>query len=240
MNYLKTSLLLASLSFITFSCQKDQYGAIKGKGDITNENKAITGFDAIYLSCSADVSYTQDSSYSVQVFAQPNILKVLKLEVKDKELCIDFSKMVWENKGVKIVVHSPEMRSMRISGSGNIITTESIHTNQMYTHISGSGNIKIPCLYATSAEAKISGSGNIEFLCGQVNSTNYSISGSGNINTEFMTTTSNSSKISGSGDIRLNAIEFMSVTISGSGNLYYRGTPAVDVDVSGSGKVRKI
>jgi hypothetical protein len=240
MNYLKTSLFIASLSIIAFSCDKEKYGAIRGKGDITTEDRGVTGFDAIHLKCSAEVSYTQDSSFSVQVFAQPNIMKVIDLDVIDKELIINYTKSIWNEKGVKIVVHSPQMRSMKISGSGDIISTGAVTSNQMYTHISGSGNIKIPTLNAASVEAKISGSGNIELLSGKTANSNYSISGSGNINSEFMKTTNNSSKISGSGDIRVNASEYMSISISGSGDVHYSGSPAMDIDISGSGKIRKI
>lgn len=240
MKFLKTNILFATVSLFVFACQKDDYGAVRGKGDIITENRALTGFDAIHLKNSADVSFTQDSVYKVEVFAQDNVINVLKLEVIDKELMIDYSKLVISCKQVKVVVHSPRIRSLKISGSGNITGTGTIKTDQLLTHISGSGNIRIPCLIADAAEAKINGSGDTEFLSGETNSASYSISGSGDIRSESMKTSINVSKISGSGDIRLHATERLTVSISGSGDIHYRGTPGMDVDIKGSGKIRKI
>jgi hypothetical protein len=239
MNHLK-KICLPALLLIFISCQKEQYLAVKGKGDIASEKQSLNGFDAIRLSCSAELEYTQDSLYLVEVSAQPNILKVIKMEVVEKELRIDFTKSVLEHKGVKITVHSPQMRSLSVSGSGNITATGNISSVNMNMNVSGSGNLSLPGLTAETLTAWISGSGNAEVMSGEINSSNYSISGSGNINTEFMKAAHNTSKVSGSGNVRLNVSTDLKVSISGSGDLYYRGSPAMDVDISGSGKIHKI
>lgn len=225
------------VSIILSSCYTRTTWGVKGKGENINEKRGLSGFNKISLSVDADVYYTQDSVYSVEVIGQSNILKVLRIEVADKKLKIEYMRHVWDHHKVKIYVHSPNMVGMYISGSGDIKSETTIKTIEMETNISGSGNIFIPSLKADELSCKISGSGNISVDAGEVRNEKFSISGSGNINTEYLYSKSNKSTISGSGDIFTNVSEDLDVTISGSGDVRYRGRPTVNVKTSGSGRL---
>jgi len=237
MKSFKFILAVSIISIFIQSCRKGILWGITGKGSNITEVRAASGYNSIQLSIDADVSYTQDSVYYLEISAQPNIMKVLATEVNGSELKIDFKRNVWKHHTVKITVHSPNMNKLGISGSGDIAVSNAIKTSDMSLSISGSGDISIPSLIAETLTAKISGSGNITVSDGKINSEELSISGSGNIKTDNAVCNNNTSKISGSGDISLYATENLNISISGSGDIRYRGQPAVSSKISGSGSL---
>lgn len=240
MKTIKTVLSLLVLTLMLCSCHKREYWAVRGKGDVVTETRNVAGFSAIRLNCDADVEYTQDSVFRVEVTGQPNVLEVLDIKVVGKELKIDYNRDVWSHKNVKMVVHSPQITAMTISGSGHIRSDGIVNSDHLDLNISGSGNITLWQVDGQNLSATISGSGNTEILGGKVANTTFQVSGSGNINAEYLESQRNTSRISGSGNITVNASEEINVTISGSGDLRYRGTASVNATVSGSGKIRKI
>ncbi len=240
MKTLKFALLITAITFLTQSCYKRESWGVKGKGDVVSETRDLGGFSRINLSCSAEVTYTQDSLYSVQVSAQSNILKMLKIEVINDELVIDLEGNVWDHKPIKMIVHSPRMKGMTVSGSGNITSESQIKTEDLALKVSGSGNIILFTLNATGIDAKVSGSGNVQVNSGKVTNSVYGVSGSGNIQSDYLQSNTNTTNVSGSGNISLYVTESLNVTISGSGNVSYRGTPIVNANVSGSGKLTHI
>ncbi len=240
MKTIKLIIFVTFIGVLTQSCHKREFWGIRGKGESITETRNIKGFSAISLSGSPDVTYTQDSVYKVEVTGQENILDLLVTEVEGSELKIYFRKNIWEHRSVKLVIHSPQMNGMKVSGSGNIRSSKGINTGSMNLRVSGSGNISLPSLVASGLDVTISGSGNTDVLGGKVNTAHFVVSGSGNINAEHIESVGCTAKVSGSGNIRLHATETLNVTISGSGDVRYKGSPAIDVNISGSGKLRRI
>jgi len=219
------------------SCKKTIFNSIVGKGGTVTETRQVTDFNKILLSIDANVIYTQDANYYVEISGQENVLDVLTTEVSAGELKIDFSKWVRKHSNITIIIHSPDMRGLDISGSGNIECNGSITTSNMDINISGSGNVVLNALNTDELEAKISGSGNIEITGGTVDNQHTTISGSGDIRMEDMATNNAFCKISGSGSISVWVLEQLDATISGSGDIRYKGTPIVNTHISGSGNV---
>ncbi|WP_317896761.1 head GIN domain-containing protein [Aurantibacillus circumpalustris] len=240
---MKTLKLISSLVILSIffqSCQKGGPWGIMGKGDNITETKDIGEFDRVHLSIDADVFYTQDSVYKVEVSAQSNILAVLSTEVKSGVLTFDFKRNVWDHEKIKITVHSPRINEINISGSGNVTTQNAITTNDLELSISGSGSVYIASLNAVSLKADISGSGDVTIYSGSLISQNLSLSGFGKIDAENIMAKICTADISGSGDITVNVSDNLNATISGSGNISYKGNPTLEVDISGSGKLVKI
>lgn len=238
-NILALSVLFSSLITLQ-SCEKKNIIGITGKGGNKTETRAVSGFDRISLSTDADVNYTQDSIYFVEVTGQGNILAVLETRNEDGSLVIDFRKNVWKHNKLTITVHSPSIYGISISGSGDIHAQNSITTSNLKLQISGSGNISLPSLTASSLEAKVSGSGDIAINGGTVTSQNLSISGSGNMSLEGLSSSTCTCKISGSGDMIVYVNEDLDVSISGSGDVKYRGYPRINSNISGSGKLTRL
>jgi len=222
------------------SCNKGKIWGIRGKGSNVNETRHAGSFTGIDMRCDVDVELIRDSTFSIEINGQANILKVLDTKVENGNLVIEYSKRVWRHNKVKIIVHTANVQLLHLSGSGNINTTSNYTTTALDLKISGSGNISTAQFNVQTLTAHISGSGNINIASGTIQSEKLSISGSGNINSEYAVAASASTKISGSGNITLNVTENLNVEIPGSGDVRYRGNPIVNSNISGSGRVTHI
>ncbi len=232
----KLSLLILSAAMIAgfASCKK-----VAGEGPLTTENRPVGNFTALASALSADVFYTQDPVYKVEITAQQNILDIIETQIVNNELTIKFRNdvRVKNHEHITVNVSSPTIDGLRISGSGSIVATDSIYSGDMNLTLSGSGNIRLNKLTGTALDANISGSGNISVLNGSVNSGKLKISGSGNIDVMNVPASSATTATSGSGEIRVNVSQSLDVIISGSGSVFYKGNPVVNTHISGSGKV---
>lgn len=237
MQIIKLIIIVSIISIFSQSCRKGGPWGIRGKGSNVTETRDLKDFDRIQLSIDADVYYTQDSVYKVEISAQSNILTVLKVEVSGSELKLDFKRNVWDHNKIKITVHSPNLKGLSISGSGDINVQNSVNTSDLELNISGSGNIYLPFLNSQNVSARISGTGDIKIAGGGTKTETLTVSGSGNIDAKDFVAENCTAKISGLGDISVHATEILNVTISGTGDVSYRGKPSVSSDISGLGKL---
>lgn len=222
------------------ACNKGRIWGIHGKGSNISETRNAGVFIGVDLRCDADVELVRDSTFSIELTGQENILKVLDTKVDNGNLIIDYRKRVWRHNKIKMIVHVGNLQSIFISGSGNITIQNEINANMLDIKISGSGNVNTNTLNIHTVTVHISGSGNIKIPGGAIQSGKFSISGSGNIDAEYAISSAMDANISGSGNITVNVNENLNATISGSGDIKYRGTPVVTVNVSGSGRVTHI
>ncbi|MEO6302516.1 MAG: DUF2807 domain-containing protein, partial [Bacteroidia bacterium] len=142
-------------------CRKGNVWGITGKGNNVTETRDANGYDKIELKTDADVLYAQDSTYYIEVNGQKNILDVLDTKIDGSTLIIDLRKNVWKHHKITVIVHSPQINSLSISGSGDIKVQNNLNTTNMNLNISGSGNISVPSLVAQTFDGHISGSGNV-------------------------------------------------------------------------------
>ena len=232
----KLSIVLVAMAIIASftSCKK-----VTGEGPLITENRAIGNFNSVASAISADVYYKQDPAFKVEITAQQNILNILETNIVNNELVIKFKNNVRVKTHETIIVNvtSPTIDGLRISGSGNLVASDSIATAGLNLTLSGSGNISVSKLLATTLHANISGSGNVTISNGAVKTEKFRISGSGNIDAPDVAAEDVTTTTSGSGEMQVNASKTLTVTISGSGSVFYTGNPVIDTHISGSGKV---
>ena len=241
MKHLKIITTTLFLSVICLSsCKKGPIWGIKGKG--SNETRVInvSGFSKIDLSIDASVSYIQDSIYRVEVIAQPNIQDIIKINLEGDRLIIKSDKNIRPRTHIEVVVHSPDMYGLYISGSGNIIAGNQISTSSLEVNVSGSGDISIASIITQRLNAEISGSGNIKVSGGTTAYESFSVSGSGNVNAIGIQADKSIVDVSGSGDMNIWVLQNLSADISGSGDIKYKGQPVINSQISGSGKLAHI
>lgn len=217
------------------SCRK-----VSGTGPVVSETRNISGFSEIKSEFSGDVYITPGSAYHVRIEAQQNIIDVIETTLNDGILTlrVKHHTVIKPDYRVKVYITSPDITGVRLTGSGNMVLQEPLSTNHLYVKLSGSGNIDISKLTASSLDANISGSGTINVFDGSVTNEYVDISGSGSVDCSNLRATFGDVDIAGSGDAKVYVTSNLKVRISGSGSVYYRGTPAIDVSITGSGKLR--
>jgi len=237
MKSLLSSLLIASLILSGSGCISNGPFGIRGEGPVVDRKLDLSTIKGITLPTSAKVYLTQGSEQEVRVTGQENILDLLNRDVESEIWRIDFKRPVWQTEPLKVYITLENLRSLKISGSGDVETV-SRFTNQkdLEIRISGSGKVNLD-MDARDIEANISGSGDL-YLAGSANELDFGISGSGNINAFDLSARKANARISGSGGIELNAEDRLDAHISGSGSIFYKGDPKIDTSITGSGSVR--
>ena len=235
---LKFAVLLLAALFTFSSCKKEI-----GRGPVITEERLHTNFDELSVNILGKVTYRQGTDYRVVVRAQQNILDIIQTNVMAGQLIVKFQsgKQVGASEEIEVEITSPQLTWVMLAGSADLELASPIAGSFLELVVSGSGNIHAQELnLSEELVSHITGSGNINVDAGATPSARYKVTGSGNIKADALTAVNVNAEISGSGNIRLLASQTLQAKISGSGSIYYRGTPQINSQVSGSGSVRAL
>jgi len=229
-------IIFIGLAFL-FSCSDSFWNCIDGNGSTASVRRVVGNFSNLSSFGDFVVDVSFDSTTSVVVEADENLLSYIETYIQGNTLIIETNDNRCLQSREQIFVHvvTPSVYELKMSGSG-VIYCNNADEDEMKYILSGSGKIQSSGLSAGSIDARISGSGEI-MLSGTAINTNFSISGSGDIKSINLEQNNCIATISGSGNIYAFINNYLTVLISGSGNIVYKGDPDIDVNISGSGKV---
>jgi Putative auto-transporter adhesin, head GIN domain len=237
--------LLAIFSFLLFGIAVSGYSqhTIEGDGSNVTVTRAISSFEHLHNSISAQVTVMKGDKYEVKIEGEHNVVEALLTEVRDGELDIHFPAFtnIRSTHSLRIVVTTPgTLSEVSNSGSGGIRTESVFKTGEMRVHNSGSGSIALG-LEADHLDMSMSGSGNIE-VKGTAKEVECNISGSGSVRASDLAVKQHSEiHVSGSGSCNISTDGVIDGRISGSGGINYGGNPSeVNVTHSGSGRAHKV
>lgn len=248
----------ATLVLLLSSCNGDGLGCVRGSGITVTEARSLNNFSQIDVQCDAIVNICEDSAYSFVAEGQSNILENLITHVSGGKLIIRNRRCVRGNSKLIITIHAPSVAdidlagsanitlhkkanlklstsSFKISGSGNIEVVGTVETSNLYTKITGSGDLYLTTT-AVWANTTITGSGKVE-MRGTCTTHEIYITGSGKIHSFDLVTDDTYVNISGSGLAELWAEKTLDADITGSGKVHYKGWPKINMRISGSGSI---
>ena len=188
----------------------------------------LDSFDAISISNSADVEFTQGPQ-SVSVSGPQELIDKLEVTVEKGSLNIQNKKGKsgnWSgNKNLVFKVSAPNLKALAISGSGDFVFASGLKADAFSMTVSGSGDVETKGdLMFGNLSIVISGSGDIS-LRGSSDKSSIVISGSGDLEAEALKCKTVNIVNSGSADIEIYASEKVSVVNSGSGDVEIEGNP---------------
>jgi hypothetical protein len=233
-NYLSLLCILAPLALLN-SCD-----CIEGNGKVITKSTQVNNFSAIELKTDANVELVNDSSSTVYINGESNIIDIYKVEVSGNTLRISSDECTRSHEPIKlkIPVGGKMLEELKLSGSGMISSNGIMKSGKMDVILNGSGdfNIKVD---AEEVNGKLNGSGKIT-LEGAAQHCNMTINGSGDVDATGMPAVDVKADINGSGNCKVNATTNLKATIRGSGDIYYKGSAAVSSSVMGSGNIQKM
>src|ERR1700730_10817374 len=197
--------LLISCSVISGACIFD---SVAGSGKITTEPKTVSGFSAVSLSGSGQVTIEQTGMDSLTVTTDDNLLPYIKTDVKGDTLELGLNDSMTQlrpTQGIVFRLTAKSLEGLDISGSGKA-DAKGLDPDHLRIKISGSGEV--------SAQ-------------GTANDLDLRISGSGGYRGEDMRSRRATIDISGSGGAVIAASETLKADVSGSGSIEYLGDPQV-------------
>ena len=236
----KSIIILASAAALLMfpSCRK-----VTGEGPVQSELRTITDFSGVASGIGGRVNYRIAPEFKVELIAQRNILDVLETSKVDGHLLIKARNgvQIRSNEDIVVNIGAPTAAYLHLSGSGSLMVTGDIVSQNVDMGISGSGDIfAAKITVANKIDATISGSGNIHIKEGSAGEEAIRISGSGKVRMDSVYAKKAVVNVSGSGSMYLNLSQTLDASISGSGSVFYLGSALVNIHVSGSGKVIRL
>lgn len=259
MKYTIKKLMLPALAgLITLSsCDRGGLGCIRPNGPEITEARTVSDFSNVEVQSSATVYIIEDSAYSFTATGPQNLVENLIVSIRGNQLLVKDRRCVRGSSRLVINIHAPQIGDInlagsaniylnkkaaspktvrfKVSGSGNIITSGKVKTDDLFLSITGSGDIDLET-EAVSTHIGITGSGRV-YARGSSANCDVDITGSGKSMCADLVVADQYAHISGSGDVWTRADRNLDVDISGSGTVHYYGWPRITSRISGSGKV---
>ncbi len=234
-------LVLACLSFEPVSAL---YPIKISLSKFKKEDREVRDFNGVAAGGPINVVITLGNTESLRFEGDADAIATLITEVKGNVLIIrpQNSWTSWarkyENKKITAYISAKTIKSLTMSGNGQMSVKGTVQGSALASTLSGSGSISAN-VDVDNFAGTISGSGNLN-ISGKADKAVVTISGSGSLTKKGLSVGSMSSVISGSGSVYINAEDHIRAVVSGSGSINYTGNATVEQRISGSGRVRKI
>ena len=213
---------------------------VVGSGHVISEKRAVSGFSAVDLRGSGDVTIIQGDTEGLVIDAEDNLLPLIESTVgQDGTLHLGFREHQGSIESKKDVVYKLAVKNVErltVKGSGSIRAASLTSGGAFLVKLPGSGEITVDHLKAPAVNATIDGSGTVK-LGGETHNEGVEINGSGNYETKNLRSDEAEIGINGSGEAHVNVTGSLKASINGSGEVSYRGHPNVTKQINGSGEV---
>lgn len=232
-------LLIPSVIFV--SCRGVFGKRITGDGNIKTENRTTASFKNVDVSGAIDLYVRQDSTRSVKIEADANLLSYIETLNEGNKLVIKTRNgfNLRPTNDIKVYVASPEFEKLEASGACDVFTeNQLVSSNAIDLELSGSCDAKLD-LKTPKISADLSGACNLE-IKGETR--DFDAEGSGSTSFKCFNLLAENVKvdISGAGDGEVYASEKLSVSVSGAADVKYKGKASVTQKVTGAGSVKKV
>ncbi|SDP78893.1 Putative auto-transporter adhesin, head GIN domain [Mucilaginibacter sp. OK268] len=236
----KTGLVIAiiacaSLSIIS-SCK---LVCVHGSGKIITEQRKATDFSRIDISGAYKIHLKQDSSLSISVTGDDNLLKYVSTSVNGGKLVIKTTKTICLDDSLVVNIGIRKLEELKSSGAVEVSSTGKITTGDLNIHLSGATKVNLDL---NAANVNSHGSGVSELnLTGQAATHQVEFSGVGKINAFDFVVGEYTINSSGASHCKINVLKTLNVHSSGASEIRYKGSPTtVNNDKSGASSIEKV
>ncbi|HEY8782672.1 MAG TPA: head GIN domain-containing protein [Mucilaginibacter sp.] len=212
---------------------------VHGSGHVVSEERKVGDFSRISISGGYKVILKQDSSMSLKITGDDNLLKYIKTEADGDRLRIYNKRNLCNNGEMTINIGIRNLDELKASGAVEVESDGKIHTQDLRFKLSGATKITMDL---NAANVATTGSGATELnLKGQATSHNINISGVGHVYAFDFVVGSCEIETSGAGHCDVNVLNSLHVHSSGASEVRYRGNPSsVTNEKSGASSVEKV
>ncbi len=219
---LLSRLLILSAVAAIAACNYNPFenvGGGRSSNTVSMESRNVSGFSALSLETSGDLTISVTGKESLTIEADPSILSLLTSDVSGNRLTLG------AQNGANLQTSQPIRYTLTVKDLNDVV-------------LDGSGSITISGLAASNFSATINGSASIT-VKGSADNLTVNVNGSGSFDGSSLASKTVTVDDSGSGNVRVQASNTLNANVSGSGSVRYSGNPTVNSTVNGSGTVSK-
>jgi hypothetical protein len=237
MKALKFGILSAGLLALTTfsSCMMN---CIHGSGNRISENRKVENFTRIDVSGGYDIILKQDSSLTLAITADDNVMKFLRTDVSGDRLKISTRKNICAKKAISIIIGVRNLEEIKGSGAIEISNEGKLVVHDINFHLSGAGKLNLDM---TAENVTTKGSGATEInLKGQAATHDLNLTGSGKVNALDFVVGKYDVHTTGATECKINAITELNIHTTGASDIEYRGNAVVNSSKTGASSIKKI
>jgi hypothetical protein len=214
------------------------FNCVHGSGKQASETRKVADFSKLSISGGFKITLKQDSSNTLNITADDNLLKYIKTEITGSRLKIYTRKNICNSGEMTIIIGVKNLEEIKGSGAIELESDGKIKTQDLRFKLSGATKITMDL---TAANVNASGSGATEFnLKGQASSMSVDLSGSGKVHALDFVVGDCTISSSGVGESEVNVLKTLAIHSSGASSVKYKGNPSITNDKSGASSVEKI
>ena len=231
-------LLIAGISvaLVASSCR---FNCVHGSGHPGTETRKVTDFTKLDVSGGFKIVLKQDSSLTLSITADDNLLKYVKTNVDGNVLHI-YTKKNMCNSGPMIVnVGVRNLEELKGTGAIEVTGDGKLVTKDIAFKLAGASKVTLDL---NAANVTTEGSGATElYLTGQASSHHIDMSGVGKVHAYDFVVGDYSIETSGAGECQINVLHSLDVHSSGASDVKYKGNPSsINNDKSGASSLEKV
>lgn len=230
-------LLLALVGLAGFtSCH---FGKVTGSGHQVTENRKVDNFDRIDVSGAYEVKLKQDSTLSIAITADDNLMKHIRTQVSGGQLRIYSKRSLSTVKPMVLVIGVKSLSEVKVSGAVDVESQGRINTGNFGLNISGASKIKLD-LSAADVNTEARGATEIN-MTGQAAAHKVKLTGAGKLFAFDFVVGDYKINTSGATHCEINVLKNLAVNSSGASEVNYRGNPSsVSNNKSGASSINKV
>ena len=212
---------------------------VKGSGSMASEDRKVESFTGVEASGDYKIQLKQDSSYSLHITGDDNLLKYIKTTISGSSLRISSKKSLCSKSPITIVIGVANLEQLKGTGAIQITSEGKLNVKDIDIRLSGASKVDLD-LNAANVTTKGSGATEI-YLKGQAASHTINLTGSGKLNALDFVVNKYDIQTTGASDCKINVLNDLNVHTTGAADVQYRGNPTnINNSKSGASSLKKI
>lgn len=235
-----TGILLAAGIILIMASSCIRFTGTVGSGNVISEERKVEGFNRISVSAGINLFIKQDSSETLKIEAEDNLMPIIITEVKNGRLEIRYKNLSFglsATKPVNVYVTAKELNEINASSGANV-KAEEIRADNLKINLS-SGALGEIIVQTSQIDADAT-SGSVIRISGKTDKQNVNLSSSGNYNGEDLSSTSAFVNVSSGSSAKVKVSDSLDVNISSGAIVQYSGSPKISSDISSGGLLKNI
>jgi hypothetical protein len=230
-------LFIALLALTGFSsCMMN---CVHGSNNLQSEDRKVENFTGIHVSGDYKITLKQDSSLTMHITADDNLLKYIRTSISGNTLKIDSKKSFCTKQPVTITIGVRNLEELKGSGAIEFISDGKLNVKDMDLRLSGAGKIDLD-LNATNVTTHGSGATEIK-LKGQATSHAVSLTGSGKLDALDFVVNKYDIQSTGATECKINVLTELNIHSTGAADIKYKGAPTtINQSKTGALDLKKI
>jgi len=237
----KAFLFLLVILVFASGCREMSARRERGSGHITSQTRNVSGFNSIDVSGAIDIYVKQDSTTSVKVEADDNLLQYIEVYTDNSTLVIrtDRGVRIRPSNKIKVYISNPVYRGFEVSGASSI-NSESLITSAETLHVGLNGASEGKMEFnAPRIAVELSGASNLT-IRGKTKDFEGGASGASEIRCFDLLTENSDIELSGASGAEIYASVKLAGNVSGASQIKYKGNATTSISSSGASGVNKV